>query len=278
MKKFFAVICAASAAACAVLSFSACGSAEVVFTLGEDGSHYVLSEVSGNPSALTSYEIPAVYDDGVHGELPVTEIGTQAFMNCSLTSVTIPDSVTVIGDMAFAYTSLLSIDIPESVTHIGIGAFAWCIGLTYIVVPQTVRSIGNYAFAYCSSLVRVSIEAEIESLGFGVLMGNVAQDSSGLYINSHLETISLPSTLKEMDRDSISGNFVKDIYFAGTAAQWKAIKIFYYETKENSDGEEEAIKIIYTDDQVIEYFSLPDLTIHCADATLVYSGGQIEEQ
>ena len=50
-------------------------------------------------------------------------IGTCAFEDNQLTSVTIPNSVTSIGDWAFRKNQLTSVTIPNSVTSIGTNAF-----------------------------------------------------------------------------------------------------------------------------------------------------------
>jgi hypothetical protein len=90
-------------------------------------------------------------------DLPVTNIGEQAFNNCfNLTNVTIPDSVITIGDAAFAYcTSLSSVTIPNSVTNIESWAFAYCISLTTVTMGNGVTSIGDYSFAACTGLTGV---------------------------------------------------------------------------------------------------------------------------
>lgn len=269
MKKIIATLSAAAIAAAALFSMSACGSAEVLFTISEDGTHYVVSGVSGNKTALDSYVIPASYDDGENGVLPVTEIGERAFMYCSLYSVSIPETVVKINDLAFAYTKLNSVDIPYSVTSIGYSAFAWCTGLKEVEIPSSVTTLDDNAFIYCSSLEEVVVNASITVLNKGVFSGHVLQDSSGNYIDTVLTKITLPAGIEAMYSDSIYYNPLTDIYFGGTSQQWKNIKIL--ENVQNDDGETEVEEL-----DAIEYFSLfSGLTVHCTDADLTYSNGQI---
>ena len=104
-----------------------------------------------------------LYDEETY---TVTSIGECAFMNSSITSITIPSSVTTIEYSAFNYcTGLTSVTIPNSVTTIGEGAFDECSGLTSITIPNSVTTIGNNAFAYCTSLTSVTIPNSVTTIG-----------------------------------------------------------------------------------------------------------------
>ena len=127
----------------------------------------------------------------------VTSIGESAFSYCySLTSITLGNSVTSIGDWAFCVcTGLTSITIPDSVTSIGDRAFVDCRSLTSVTLGNSVTSIGGYAFAGCTGLASITIPDSVTSIG-----GYAFYDCSGL----------------------------KDVYYAGSEAQWKAISVDDY--------------------------------------------------
>ncbi len=76
----------------------------------------------------------------------VTSIGLSAFRNNELTSVVIPDDVTMIGAFAFRENQLSGITLGVNVAQIGYGAFRFN-ELTNVVVPNGAASIGGEAFA-----------------------------------------------------------------------------------------------------------------------------------
>lgn len=105
--------------------------------------------ISDGKAVITKYvgtnaevEIPE-YVDGYS----VFAIGEEAFKNCNVTKVTIPNTVRKIDWFAFAgCASLQSITVPASVTSIEYGAFDYC--------PKSMKiycSAGSYAEAYAQS-------------------------------------------------------------------------------------------------------------------------------
>ena len=164
----------------------------IAYSLSSDRTASVTSKAySGDitiPSTITyngiNYSVTSIGDSAFYScsltsiTIPnsVTSIRSSAFELCSgLTSITIPNSVTSIGSSAFERCNrLTSITIPNSVTSIGSRAFTNCRGLTSITIPNSVTSIGETAFYYCSGLTSITIPNSVTSIGnaaFGHCMG-----------------------------------------------------------------------------------------------------------
>ena len=119
----------------------------------------------------------------------VTAIGSNAFDDCSVTSIELPSSVTSIGYRAFgSCSSLTSVEMPN-VTSIGEWAF-WGFGdnssLTSVEMPN-VTSIGDCAFRDCSKLTSVK-------------MPNVTSIGGGAFWDcSSLTSVELPSSVTSIE-------------------------------------------------------------------------------
>lgn len=259
MKKF--VFAAAVFAACAALSvaFVGCsGSAEVKYTLSEEGTYYLVSGVSGNKNGLKTVEIPATYSDGVSAELPVTEIGDSAFRGCyNLSAVTLPQGIERIGDLAFASCAFMEFTIPDTVKEIGYSAFALCRTLKSIVIPESVVDLGDRAFYCCSSLAVAEVKANITELKYSTFYNSVITSAGNLYKQTALKTVYLPATLTKVHVTALQGNILNDIYFAGTAEQWQ--DVIFYDTRKKEDTEDEYEEVTYDKADVIG-----NAQVHCS--------------
>ena len=226
----------------AAASFSACGGVAVVnYELSEDGTHYIVSGVSGDKNALRSYDIPATYSEEEGGELlPVTEIGDDAFRGCIyLSSVTLPYGIEKIGARAFMMSGLAHFTIPESVTSIGYGSFGSCSVLDEIIIPASVTTIEPYAFAYCSGLKNAEIYASIEDLPYRSFANSYTVHAGNLYTSTCLKTVTISATVRKIHVSALDGNLLEDIYFLGSEEQWN--ELYFYEVVEQpaeNEGEE----------------------------------------
>lgn len=241
MKKLLGLICAFALFA-ATLCLSACsGEAVVNYKLSEDGTHYIVSGVSGNVRSLRDYEIPEKYAAEEGGELlPVTEIGDEAFMGCSsLYTITLPGTIEKIAARAFMNCSFTSFTIPESVTEIGYGAFGMCSALKKIVIPEAVTKIDALAFAYCRNLETVVIKGEITELLPKTFANSYAVAAGNLYTDTSLKAVYLPASLKKIYFNAFDGNMIEDIYFAGSGEQWDGLYFYEYEKEEDSGENKE---------------------------------------
>lgn len=135
---------------------------------GTPSGDYCYDDIGGAASIVgytgvdTILTIPAMLDG-----LPVTTIGYGAFMSCSLTSVTLPDSVTTIDGQAFYACALDSLDLGNGVTSIGLMAFAHNF-LTSVDLPASVTTVGDIAFDFNPlALVRIAGD-EPASIGLDV--------------------------------------------------------------------------------------------------------------
>ena len=152
---------------------------------------------------------------------PITRIGYKAFYLCSLTSVTIPDSVTTIGKSAFwGCKSLTSVTIPDSVTTIGGYAFDYCTSLTSVTIGNSVTTIGWNAFSDCESLTSVTIGNSVTTIGVNAFSNC---DS--------LTSVTIPDSVTEIGEGAFSYcDSLKAVYCKPTTPPTGSSGMFYGST------------------------------------------------
>lgn len=128
---------------------------------------------SSSSSSWAGYSCPAgnviipdsIYFDDWNMWMPVTTIGSNAFRESSVVSVSLPSTITSIGDRAFNFCqNLLSVEILDGVLSIGEYAFASCYGLDSIIIPNSVTSIGERCFTYCTGLNSISLSNNLTTI------------------------------------------------------------------------------------------------------------------
>ena len=138
----------------------------------------------------------------------VTHIGIEAFCYCEILSeINLSNNLINIGDNAFADCCISSIVIPDSVKTIGMGAFSGCRNLESIVIPEGVMRIDDGAFAYCYNLADITLPNKEISIGNNAFIDTTYFDDEDnwnngiLYIGNHLikgyETVSGSLTVKK---------------------------------------------------------------------------------
>jgi hypothetical protein len=166
----------------------------------------------------------------------VTSIGSYAFYNCSkVKSIPLPSTLETIGSCAFCNNSLTSLTIPTSVTGIEDHAFANNTSLTALSIPGNVTTIGSYAFSGCSNIATLALNYGIESIG------------DYAFQNLKISTVTVPSSVTSIGSGafkgcnslvSISLPFVgssNSITSYGSGASYKFGYIFGY-TSSNASG------------------------------------------
>ena len=199
-------------------SFSGCVSLKS-FTVSESNSAYSSKDgvlFNKNKTKLVAY--PAGKTNTSY-TIPnsVSEIKEWAFSDCSdLTNVTIPNSVSKISYGTFwGCSSLTSVTIPTSVKSIDGYAFEYCSSLTSVTIPNSVTSIGEWAFSDCSSLTSITIPNSVSKISYGTFE-----------CCENLKSVTIPTSVKSIDGRAFSGcDSLSDIYYKGTASQWKAVKV-----------------------------------------------------
>ena len=193
-------------------AYSAMASYGVVGQTSPQGvAKYYQAEILQN--ATGEIVIPATYDDGVHGELPVIPGRTKALAEAlsaggstdamaakllvlGVTKVTLMSGITETENLAFALlTGMTQISIQSTAIYHQGGTFAMS-GLTSISLPVGTKSLPAYVpkayfvvgmFSNCTALSEVSLPQTLETIGCDAFKTCTALNS--IYIPANVKSI-----------------------------------------------------------------------------------------
>ena len=171
---------------------SSTGTTTTLWTYTLDSSKN--ATITGYKGSATAIAIPSKIDG-----YNVTVIGSRAFSNTTIKSVTMSDSIIEIKTYAFANcTSLNNVRLSKKLERLGYSAFAGCKNLTTIEIPKSLTggdTIGNpdYAIFKNAGIKYVTFEEGITQIPPKILESC-----------SNLETITLPDTITKICNDAFS--------------------------------------------------------------------------
>ena len=140
------------------------GTNGLVYTLSEDGTYYIITGYNGTSRKVVCGDY--------YKDLPIKEIGDDAFRGTSVESVSVTTGIEKIGEYAFfGCKSLEKLNLGSTVTEIGEYAFSACSLLNNVILPEGFERICDKAFYKSINLISISIPESITYIGCSAFEG-----------------------------------------------------------------------------------------------------------
>ena len=188
-----------------------------VLTISGTGEMYNYS-YSSAPWRNTSWDVKTVEIGS-----GVTSVGSYAFYNMKVSSVSFPNTLTRIGECAFADSRYLhSVTIPGSVTEIGEGAFIQS-NLDTVVIENGVTDLGRQMFRRCPYLTSVTLPSSLRTIGYAcfydcynlnglVLPEGLTRIEESALWGVYLPELTIPSSVSYIGKNALDGGGKKNVY------------------------------------------------------------------
>ena len=121
------------------------------------------------------------------------------FQESGLERIKLPSTLKMIKNEAFmGCANLKGVQLPDGLVEIGLRAFRES-GLESVETPSSVRKIRQSSFCKCQNLKKVVLNEGLEVLGTDEYPDDDNEQWYGVFTDSALESVELPSTLKRIE-------------------------------------------------------------------------------
>lgn len=196
----------------------------LIYTLSETGDYYIVTGYDGT-GLVKNLILNSLYQ-GAEDEAPkpVKAIGTNAFANSALETITIPSSIISIGSRAFMNSKNLTsvrFDDPSAPPTVPIefasGVFAGCDNLENVELSVMVETVGNQMFKDCVSISKIVLPSSVKAIGDSAFSGCTALSSitipeatttiglHAFYNCASLTSITIPSKVTYIGSSAFGG-------------------------------------------------------------------------
>ena len=197
--------------------FSGCKSMTTI-TFAEGSKLEKIGERAFAESGVTKIELPDTvtqigndaFIQSALEEIKLTnaieEIPPHSFAYCgALKNITFGSDLRAIGDYAFEHTALDELVIPDSVTFIGRGAFNDITALRSVTIGNGLKELGGcYDLNDDNAGAMFQNDVNIETVTFSEGLEKIGDDA--FKWSSKIETLVIPSTVKNIGRNAFGGD------------------------------------------------------------------------
>lgn len=138
----------------------------------------------------------------------VEKIESEAFLNCSVEHITLPNTLRELGPCCFAESVLQSVQIPGSVKCIPSGAFQSCYELQTVQLSKGLEEIGESAFSWCSVLREIRLPDSLQKI-----------EKRAFVRNEALKSIRFPEALKVLGKDCFAFCDLRNVKIPGSVTE-----------------------------------------------------------
>ena len=165
-----------------------------------------LVSISRNAEYIKEIEVISPYVKCVNGIIYTSDMKTIIASTMYQTDVVIPEGVENIGHEAFVDCHLTSIKLPDSLINIKKEAFRRCMNLRSVVFGTGVTKIPSYTFESCINLENVILPPNLEKI------------CDGAFKSTNLSNIKLTEGLKEIRYHAFYDTPMQEIVIPSTAS------------------------------------------------------------